>query len=213
MRQIKYSRASFLLFIGLTGCATIMTGTNQEVSFNSNPPGATVIVNGRTIGITPVSTALKKEGEQPMTFKKDGYQDLTLQLESRTTSWFWGNIVIGGFFGSTTDAASGAMNEYSPGQYLVTLQPNGSSPSPVERSTNLTEQQKVRDFIIAGYRPLMEDLSKGSGQYLKSLLVLLHVQAAEKDGAIKKINALSEVYTNIPDFADRVIDFYLPKAG
>src|SRR5882672_9180903 len=112
--------------ISLTGCASIISGSNQEVTFHSTPEGATVSVNGKTFGKTPLTTALKKKAGQSLSFEKDGYKTVTLQLETRLDSWFWGNILLGGFFGSTTDELSGAAHEYSPNQYMVTLEPIGT---------------------------------------------------------------------------------------
>ena len=60
----------FLLAICLPACATIITGSNQEVTFNSNPDEATVTVGGRVIGKTPITTSLKKRSGQPMVFEK-----------------------------------------------------------------------------------------------------------------------------------------------
>src|SRR5947209_8372722 len=95
-----------------TGCASIMHGGHQELTFNSNPDGATVTVGGRVIGKTPITTSLKKEPGQTLEFSKDGYKPLTMRLETSLDSWFWGNIVLGGFFGSTTDGISGAAHQY-----------------------------------------------------------------------------------------------------
>jgi hypothetical protein len=38
-----------IIFV-MTGCATIIHGTHQDLSFQSNPDGATVTVGGRVIG-------------------------------------------------------------------------------------------------------------------------------------------------------------------
>ncbi len=193
--------------VGLTaGCASIMSGSNQEVTFNSSPDGATVAIDGRVIGKTPITTMLKKKSGQTLTFSKNDYMPLTMQLETQIDGWFWGNIVIGGLFGSTTDGLSGAVNEYSPNQYMVTLQPSGSTS--LERNTSLSSDQKIKNFIIVGYNNIMTDLSQGKGNYLASLFDLLHIPSNKRAKAVKKLKALSEVYTSIPEFADHVIKIY-----
>ena len=51
--EIKIAFLVFVLaFSG--GCATIVSGTTQEVSFQSNPEDAKVSVSGRVIGKTPL---------------------------------------------------------------------------------------------------------------------------------------------------------------
>jgi len=48
-----------LAAIFLSGCASIMHGTHQDLTFQSNPDNATVTVGGRVIGKTPITTSLK----------------------------------------------------------------------------------------------------------------------------------------------------------
>ena len=57
--------------------------------------------------------------------------------------WFFGNIVIGGLLGSTTDGVSGAINEFSPDQYFVTLSPN----TPFGISTS--KPRKIKELVVA----------------------------------------------------------------
>lgn len=203
----------FLLFsclfgitVHLSACASIITGTSQEVTFNSNPDEATVLVSGRVIGKTPVTTSIKKQSGQSLVFEKEGYKPLTMQLETHLNPWFWGNIVLGGFIGSTTDGLSGAVHEYSPNQYMVTLQPAGTGS--LETQTAISERQKRRDYIVTNYDRLIDDLQKGAGEHLTSLLSLLNVSANQTESAIKRIRALSEAYPGIIEFADHVIEAF-----
>ncbi|MBK8651897.1 MAG: PEGA domain-containing protein [Elusimicrobia bacterium] len=200
---------AMLAAISLTGCASIISGTSQEVSFHSTPEGATVSVSGKTLGKTPVTMAIKKKSGQSLSFEKDGYKTVSLRLETRMNSWFWGNIVLGGFLGSTTDGVSGAVNEYSPSQYMVTLEPAGTGN--LDGKTTGSKSQKARGFIVTGYNNILAELVSGSGPYIASLLKLLDVPEGEMVSAIKKIRALSEVYKDIPEFADHVIDLYIKE--
>ena len=52
-----------------------------------------------------------------------------------TNPWFWGNILFGGVFGSTTDGLSGSVHEYSPSQFFITLVPMTGSPAETEKGT------------------------------------------------------------------------------
>lgn len=207
-------RTNQLLFIGgllglaihLSACASIVSGSHEEVTFNSNPDDAIVRVNGRTIGKTPITSSLKKKADQTLVFEKEGYKPLTMQLETHMDPWFWGNIVLGGLIGSTTDGLSGAVHEYSPNQYMVTLQPVGTGP--LETNTAISTRQISKDYIVANYKQIIEDLQKGSGEYLTSLLSLLNVPSDQQDSATKRIRALSEAYPNVIEFSDHVIDAF-----
>ena len=70
----------------------------------------------------------------------------------------------------------------------------------------LKDDQKIREFIVVSYRMLKGDLQAGKGEYLDSLLEMLKIATADKDEAVRKLRSLSEVYTNIPEFADRTLD-------
>lgn len=210
MKQYAIRTAWLLVILGanfLGGCASIIDGSHQEVSFNSNPDDATVTLNGRVLGKTPITISLKKESGQSLVFSKDGYKPYSAQLETRIDGWFWGNIVFGGLIGSTIDSISGAMHEYSPSQYMVNLQQEGAGR--LESSTPTDAKQKAKEYIVLGYSNILSDISKGSGQYLASLLEILKIPKEGEAEATKKIHALSDVYSNIPEFADRVIAFYL----
>jgi hypothetical protein len=196
----------FLFSLFLPACASIVTGTHQEVTFNSNPDGAAVIVNGRLIGKTPVTAYLKKESGQNMIFKKEGYSPLTMQLETRMNPWFWGNIITGGLVGSSTDGLSGAVYEYSPNQYLATLQPEGTGS--LETQTAISDRQKTKEYIVVNYNNIMQDLQKGNGEHLTSLFTLLHISDDQSGDAVKRTRALSEAYPDIPEFADHVIETF-----
>lgn len=105
----------------LTGCATIVDGKTQQVSITSVPEGAEVLVNGATIGKTPMTYALQRGEGTVLTVKKEGYATIDRTLNTELNSMFWGNIIFGGVFGSTTDSSTGASIEYSPGQFVFNL--------------------------------------------------------------------------------------------
>ena len=130
----------------------------------------------------------------------DGYKRQTRQLTTRMDNWFWGNIVLGGLFGSTTDGVSGSIHEYSPNQYYVTMV-SGSSSSLMEIKS---EKAKAKEFIVSNYDKILTDLAKGEGEFIDSLLAILNVQDSNRSDSLNKIKSLSETHTNIPEFAEQV---------
>ncbi len=88
---------------------------------------------------------------------------------------------------------------------LITLCALVSAPRVAHSASNA---QKVKEFIVLGYRELTSDLKKGGGQYLFTLYDDLRVKPEEQPEALRKIRALSEAYSIIPDFADHVIEMY-----
>lgn len=217
--------ASLMLFVWtamLGGCATMMSGTTQEVSFQSSPDDVVVTVTQRVrdsstdymwkdevriLGKTPLTLQLDKVEHQTVTFSKQGYKPVTMKMATTLDAWFWGNIAFGGLIGTTTDSMSGAINEYSLSQYFVTLTPDGGSG--VEDSTLTGQGDKARAFIVRRYTTIMTDLSKGSGEDLSALLSLLHITSEQEADARRKIRALSEVYLDVAVFANHVAELYL----
>jgi hypothetical protein len=220
--------------MGLTGCASIIDGGDQSLSFSSNPEGATVYLNGTAIGKTPVTISAKRQSSsQHLRFTKEGYKDADVQAASTMNPWFLGNIITGGVLGSTTDGLSGAAFEYEQSSYMVTLLP--ASASALSDKTVLTDKQKVVSFIVSGYQNLIKELGtpgslhlavtvQGSvtrnvfvvdaqdGPYLGSLLALANVSDDQKANMKKRLQSLSQEYTEIPEFADKAADMLLAKS-
>jgi hypothetical protein len=191
----------------LGGCASIMHGTSQEMTFQSSPEEVTVTVSGRIIGKTPVTSRLDKKSGQSVAFSKDGYKPVTMELTTTLDPWFWGNIVLGGFIGSTTDGINGSVNQYSPSQYFVTLTPEGASR--MENSTLNSPRDKAREFIVGHYKNLMANVSQGGGEDFSALMGLLNIEKDQQADALRKIRALSEVFTDAPTFANQVTALYI----
>ena len=184
-----------------------MSGKTQEVTFDSEPQGAEVAVNGRVIGKTPTTIQLDKKQDQSVSFKLEGYKTQTRRLETKIHGFFWGNIVLGGFIGSTTDGITGGMHEYSPNQYYITL----SKYNNVSTTIFGSDKAKVKEFIVVSYSSLKVDLSRGKGDHLDSLLAMLGVKDSDKIDSIKKIKSLSEIYNVIPEFAEQVTNVFLKE--
>ena len=106
------------LFVSVTGCAGIINGTTQDLTFRSEPEGATVLVDGLQRGVTPITLNLKKNEHKTVSFRKAGYKDETVELSKKMDPVAFLNI----FWDlSTTDAITGALYEYSPNTHVVSL--------------------------------------------------------------------------------------------
>ncbi len=71
-----FAVGAVVIFSGffLSGYATIASGTTQTVTFISNPEGAPIELDGRTLGKAPLSITLKKKEGQRVTAKLEGYK-------------------------------------------------------------------------------------------------------------------------------------------
>jgi len=109
--------------VAVAGCSTIVSGQEQALQINSNVSGADVLLNGVLIGKTPFSGQVKKSATAAVTVRKDGFKERTVQLATEVEGSFWGNIIIGGLPGSSTDYGTGAMYKYAPNVIQVDLEP------------------------------------------------------------------------------------------
>jgi len=121
--------------ICLSGCASIVSGTSQEIKVVTNPPGANCqfVREGSVIASvnnTPGGVTIKKT-KHDITLKcnKEGYQEATYLNHSGADGATFGNIILGGGIGWAIDSASGSDNKYT-GEVNVTLVPAAAPPAP-----------------------------------------------------------------------------------
>jgi hypothetical protein len=187
----------FTLILLTSGCASIIKGSKQEITFNSDPDGAKVTISGRVIGITPITTSIDRKSEQTLVFEKEGYKSVTMPLSTTINPWFWGNILIGGVIGSTTDGFSGAYCEYSPNNYYIPLEPIE------EKKANLKINKKI--FAMMNYYQLVKELSTEPGEYTKALIILMGVEKSKQDSMLDQIRGIAKTSNNGLTFAERII--------
>jgi hypothetical protein len=102
-----------------TGCASIMSGRHAELSINSNPHHAHVVIRNRrgqevaTVN-TPGKVTLRRNeriifpARYTATIESPGYHAATIPLRSTINPWILGNVIIGGIPGLVVDNATGA---------------------------------------------------------------------------------------------------------
>jgi hypothetical protein len=191
--------------VTLSSCATIIDGTSQTVTFNSNPSGVEIFMDGNRLGVTPLSVQIERKQNGMFVAKKEGYDDQVMVLSTHLNSWFWGNIIIGGLLGSMTDHVSGAAHEYSPNNYYITLMPKKASES--ERN-HLEKKMWARNFILGSYWHLAGNIARSEGEYLSSLYTILGVEKRAREETLRNLGDLLSQSRDIPVFAETVVEQY-----
>lgn len=108
-------KTALLLFVlSLTSCATIISGSRQDVQISSEPTAAKVFINAIEVGPTPVQQNLERKQEYNLTLKLDGYKTYETKLVKKFNAWYIGNIALGGLIGVIVDPITGAMYKLKP---------------------------------------------------------------------------------------------------
>ncbi len=144
MKKLFVIASSMVLFF-LTGCASLLSKSEYDVTINSNLPGTNVVVrnhdDGKVVGNGKVPFVAKLKAS------KSFFSGATYALEATTVNgqkhtmfaiskidpFFWGNFVFGGFLGIAIDAATGAMFKFDETFFL-----------------NLPTQPPVKKPVVSG---------------------------------------------------------------
>lgn len=103
--------------LAVTGCASIASGTTQQVTIISTPDGAICDVSRQGMmlqrAIIPTSPMIQKSKyDLSVQCSKTGYQNTILANKSGVEPWIFGNLIFGGLIGVLIDVSSGAQNHY-----------------------------------------------------------------------------------------------------
>jgi hypothetical protein len=101
-----------LLLVGLlTGCASIIHGPTEQITFTSEPTHAMVTVNGQKME-TPAVVLLKRNGKNKAHFTKEGYESQEVAVKCNVDMWFLlGNLGFGGIPGWIIDGINGSAGD------------------------------------------------------------------------------------------------------
>ena len=113
--------ACIVVFVFLTGCATMFTSPTDHITFNSSPEGANVEINGMSQVKTPVTVPVKKSMNSPQVqMKKNGYEGKPVFLQTSFNAVSLLNIFV--WPGFIVDIVTGKMWKYDPTTYNVELE-------------------------------------------------------------------------------------------
>ncbi len=128
--MLRLTRLMALLSIALLpACATVTSGTSQNVAVESIPAGAACTISRQgavlgTVAATPGSLEVSKSRQDLIVAcTHPDHQPASRTVVAEGQAMVAGNILIGGGIGLAIDAATGAMNRY-PGTVSLTLAPS-----------------------------------------------------------------------------------------
>lgn len=173
--QNRFTRALpwIALLVGILpflGCATIIKGSDQKISFQSDPDGAKVSVydsNDMLVadGKTPITLPLKKgdgffqAAKYKVVFEAPGYQKKEVWLSGNLEAgWYLaGNFLVGGFIGwLIVDPATGAMWNLKPANVNARLEGGISQAS--DGSLKIVLASQVPPEMMAEATPILSKM-------------------------------------------------------
>ena len=116
------------LCMALSGCASVLGSHQKDFHFDSNPPGASVTVNGNPAGTTPIRLQLSNHKEHVIVFHKDGYQDATCTLAKGTGAGWVVLDVLTGLVPVVIDAATNNWTQTKGDGCTQQMQPVSKAP-------------------------------------------------------------------------------------
>ena len=162
--------ALLIITIILTGCATIFSGTSDEISFSTNADPVRVYIDGLNVGNTPLKVDVEKKVGlgRLVRFEKDGYKTEEFNLKNKFDTVaildITSIITSGGI-----DVITGAMMEYSPKQYHIEMLKDDRA-IPGRQS----KQIQFASFVLTSADAIKKDLATGGGEALDTLLLLVN---------------------------------------
>ncbi|HTE26979.1 PEGA domain-containing protein [Flavitalea sp.] len=103
-------------------CATIAHGPLQKFVVTAEPRIASVYVDGKHYGQTPIVIHMSRRKSHYLELKLDGYQPYQLNLKRKLDGWAYGNLFIGGIPGIAIDFLTGSIFRLTPKDIYPTLQ-------------------------------------------------------------------------------------------
>lgn len=111
------------MLLSTTACATVLGSKQKEFSFGSAPVEAEVFIDGNRMGVTPLKLKMSNTKAYVITFKKNGYNDVTCRLDKGTRGGWVVLDVLTGLVPVVIDAATGNWSQTKGKGCDVTLTP------------------------------------------------------------------------------------------
>ncbi len=163
MKLLRKSLLVVLLGIS-SSCAMIFNEKTVDVSINSNPPGATIFIEGRSYGKTPATLNLEPK-KYSVLLAKEGYGSTQLQLD------YWVTLRNGKCMADVLGTMlvipyysyywSGKCNDFKQKDYFVTIpRTGGVGASGMSGSSMMNLGQNPSDMVNYYYN---QDIVNGGG--------------------------------------------------
>ncbi|WP_125721295.1 adenosine deaminase [Pseudoalteromonas rubra] len=102
-----------IILLNLFGCASIVTEEKQTIEVSTNTGKVVEVTADGSQSNTPGAVQVLRDGQDKVIRTTATGCAAETPVEKTVTPAFYGNILIGGLLGSTTDASTGKMWDYA----------------------------------------------------------------------------------------------------
>lgn len=208
MKRLLMAAGLAALF-ALSGCATLFGGgSHQKLTFDSAPEGATVYMDGQQLGVTPLTADVHRDKGVVISFKKDGYNSVSVTADTHLNPWFWGDVIATSLLSSIVDTATGSTVKYTQDRYFATLTPVAAGQDVQAR------RNQVSQYIVTNYAAIGAELSAplsakpaSQGEHIVALADMV-AQPDPDSNRLPTLQVLRDLYKDshsAPDFANSVL--------
>jgi hypothetical protein len=92
-RVVRFCCVLLIVTVACAGCASAVEGRKQQVAISSEPPGASVIVDGTNVATTPAEIELGRRKSHSVRIEKVGYVAYETTTTSHFTNWQWIDVI------------------------------------------------------------------------------------------------------------------------
>jgi hypothetical protein len=180
-----------LALLHLCACATIFSGTKEDIKFSANVPGVRLTIDGEHKGTLPLTVTQSKDFLHGQEFKvkleAPGYVTQEFQLK-RSFNWIALLDITSVPTSGGIDYYTGALMRFEPNEYHIQMVKRGRGSAEIER------ERRLWNYALMNYRRLQADLARGGGEHLDSFAVAVGgaQSAAVAEHALRNTRALLE---------------------
>ncbi len=145
-------KSVLLAVLMLSACGTVLSGSNQNIRFDSNLKGVRIFVDGMEICKTPCVYPLeRKSGSVVVVAKKKGYEDKQIILRSGLNGASVLNLVFWPCW--LTDVATGGIWQYSHNGFYVEMEKGDLA----SRTPSFFQKASFRQYALSNFGALKLD--------------------------------------------------------
>lgn len=125
MKKILSSFTAVICLLQFSSCATIISGNKSPLIIRSEPSGAEVLIDGVSVGRTPLFADIRRMEDHEIRLMKAGFVEASQTTGRKLNAWAAGNVIFGlfGIFGLLVDASTGAAFSPKKDEIHVRLTP------------------------------------------------------------------------------------------